>query len=392
MSAGTAGAQSLAPRSPLAPANGDDVLAADESNPGIRAGGFDIRGAAGISFGYDSNVYATEGGPQAEPLSVGEALVRADNQSERRLVFASAFLRARRFSETHDQDTTEFGIATGIDSWLGSQNHLSGGVSAERNYESRTDIETPTSIPVSLYDAFNGQLAYAHIFNRFSLESEISAARDAYDDATQQFRDRSLYRGELRGAYQFRSGLAWVVTGYYNRDEYDDPSPITASANTTGALLGVRMTVREVIDLELGGGYFTRSFDNGAADLSGVALRGSLAWHPTQLTSVRADVQRSDEPTQVAGAFGKVRTDTLFEVNHQYSRNLHLYAGVRAVFDAFHIIERNDRLYLGEFGAHYFFGRHSVVRFTYDFGSRSNATPDADFVKHVAMLSFIGRL
>ena len=389
--AGTAGAQSLTNHSPLDRTQGQDVMATDETNPGIRAGGFDLRAAAGVALGYDSNVYARSD-EQAEPLAVGELLFRADNESDRRVIFGNAFLRARRFSEVDDQDTTEFGAAAGLDSWLGARDHFTGGVSAERHYESRTEIETPTTIPVSLYDNMRAQLGFAHSFNRFSIETEASALRNAYDDPSQEFRDRTVLRGELRGAYQLRSNLAWVLTGYYNRDDFDNPSPTTASAETTGALLGVRLAASDIVQLELGAGYFNRSFDNQAADLSGVAVRGALTWRPSRLTSIRAQVQRSDEPTQIPGAFGKVRTDTLFEINHEYTRNLHLYAGARFVFDDFDVINRVNRLYLAELGMNYFFGRHSVIRFTYDYGSRANDASTTDFVRHVAMLSFIGRL
>jgi hypothetical protein len=385
-------AQSLAPRSPLDHNNGEDVLGPDENYVGTRVGGFDVRAAAGLSLGYDSNVYAQDSNPEAQAMSVGEALFRADNESARREVFGTAFVRARRFADVDDQDTTEFGAAGGLDAWIGAQDRLTAAFSAERNYESRTEIETPTNIPVSLYNDYRAQVELAHSFNRFSLESELSAVRNEYESAGQDFRNRTLSRGELRGAYQLRGDLAWVVTGYFNRDDYDESSELTSSADTAGALVGLRGEVSDILEFEIGGGYFERRFENSIAELRGVAVRGSLAWHPTRLTSVRAQIQRSDEPTQIAGAFGKIRTDGMVQIGHEYTRNLRFYAGVRLVFEDFETIDRVDRLYLAELGMNYSMGRHSVLRFTYDYGSRENGTSERDFVRHVATLSFIGRL
>jgi hypothetical protein len=265
-------------------------------------------------------------------------------------------------------------------------------LSGERRFESRVDIETPTNIPVSLYDDLGGQLGYEHDFNRFTFNAQATANRFLYQDATQEYRDRTMYRAELRGAYQLRANLAWVLTGYYDRDAFDDPSPTTDSADTAGALLGVRVDIRDMLSVEFSGGYFQRQFENASGNLDGIALRGTLDWYPTRLTRVRAELSRTDDPTQVPGAFGKIRTDLFVELGHDYSRRLHLYLAGRLVLDRFDTIDEQDRLYLAELGMNLFVGEHSVLRFSYDYGERADAAPQRDFSRHLASLSFIGHL
>jgi hypothetical protein len=353
---------------------------------------FDVRAAAGLSYGLDSNVYAQADTSDVDSMSVGEALLRATNHSSTRDILGLAYVRARRYEKASDQDATEFGAIASYDGWLGPQDRITTGFSAERSIESRTEIETPTSLPVSLYDDLRASLAYAHVFNRLSLESELDGRRLQYDEGGQEFRDRTQYRGELRGAYNFRSNLAWVLTGYYSRDEFDDSNITTPSAHTVGALLGARFNVRDLIEFEFAAGYFQREYDEIFEPLNGLALRGTLTWHPTRLTTISAQALRTDAPTIIEGAVGKVRNEAVFSISHEYSRTLLLHAGGRFIADNYHGIDRQDTAWMAEMGLDWSLGRHSVLRFVYDYGMRDHETPDRSFERHVANLSYIWRL
>lgn len=385
-------AQSLAPRALFVDDLGAELFDTDGAEGGIRAGVFEVRAAAGLSYGVDSNVYAEADAAGTEGVATGEALVRAVNKSATRDILGLAFVRAQRYENARDQDATEYGALARYDGWLGPQNRLIAGFSAEHNIESRNDVETPTTIALSPYDDVRGAISHTHLFNRFSLEGRANARRLQYDAAGQELRDRSQYRGELRGAYALRSDLSWVATGYFNRDEFDDPTPSSMSADTAGGLLGLRLDVNELLELELGAGYFERTYDDLDDPLTGVALRGTLLWHPTRLTTLRAQALRTDAPTRIEGAFAKVRNDASLQVTHEYSRNLLLHAGARFIADDFETIDRVDTTWLAEVGATWAFGRHSVLRFVYDYGTRDHETPGRNFERHIANLAYIARL
>jgi hypothetical protein len=390
--AASAHAQSLAPRSLFVDDQGAGLFDTDGAEGGIRAGSFEVRAAAGLSVGMDSNVYAQPDAGESESVATGEALVRAVNRSATRDVLGLAFVRAQRYEDSRDQDATVYGAVGRYDGWINPQNRLIGGFSAEHNIESRNDIETPTTVSLSPYDDVRGAFSYMHLFNRFSLESRVDGRRLQYDAAGQEIRDRWQYRGELRGAYQLRSDLSWVATGYFNRDEFDDPSPNTMSADTSGALLGLRFDVNDLLEFEIGAGYFERSYDDLDDPLTGVALRGTVLWHPTRLTTLRAQALRTDAPTRIEGAFAKVRNDASVQVMHEYSRNLVLHTGLRFIADDFETIDRVDTAWMAELGATWAFGRHSVLRFVYDYGTRDHETPGRSFDRHVANLAYIARL
>jgi hypothetical protein len=389
---GSVRAQSLAPRALFVDDLGAELFDTEGAEGGIRAGSFEVRAAAGLSYGMDSNVYAEPNASDSEGVATGEGLVRAVNHSSTRDVLGLAFVRAQRYENARDQDATEYGALARYDGWLGPQNRLIAGFSAEHNIESRNDVETPTTISLSPYDDVRGAISHTHLFNRFSLEGRVNARRLQYDAAGQEIRDRSQYRGELRGAYALRSDLSWVATGYFNRDEFDDPTPNSMSADTAGGLLGLRLDVNELLELELGAGYFERSYDDLDDPLTGIALRGTLVWHPTRLTTVRAQALRTDAPTRIEGAFAKVRNDASLQLTHEYSRNLLLHAGARFIADDFETIDRVDTTWLAELGMTWAFGRHSVLRFVYDYGTRDHETPGRNFERHIANLAYIARL
>jgi hypothetical protein len=340
----------------------------------------------------DSNVYAVPDPGDADRVATGEALVRADSKSPTRDLLGMAFVRARRFEDARDQDSTEFGALARYDGWLNPQNRLIAGFSAEHGIESRNDIETPTTVALSPYDDLRAAITHTHVFNRFALATRLDARRLQYDSGSQEYRDRSQYRAELRGAYQLRSNLSWVVTGYFNRDDFDDPTEFMLPADTVGGLVGLHFDVSELVELEMGAGYFERSYDGLTDPLDGISFRGSLLWYPTRLTTVRAQVLRTDAPTHIEGAYAKVRNDALLQVTHEYSRNLTLSGGLRFIADDFDTIDRVDYSWLAELNATWAFGRHSVLRFSYDYGARDHNDVQRSFDRHIASLAYIMRL
>jgi hypothetical protein len=147
--AAAAQAQSLAPRALFIDDRGAELFDTEGAEGGIRAGSFDVRAAAGVAYGMDSNVYAVPDGAEAQGMATGEAMVRAVSESLTRDILGMAFVRARRFEDARDQDSTEFGALAHYDGWLDPQNRLIAGFSAEHGIESRNDIETPTTVALS---------------------------------------------------------------------------------------------------------------------------------------------------------------------------------------------------------------------------------------------------
>lgn len=384
----------LSGRTPLIGDPDDEGLGAlDDGQPGIRTGGFQLRPSATMSLAYDSNILAASSRTDGEALSIVDAALRAENDPGGKVaVDAGAFLRGRRFADVGDQDTTELGAVGSVTAGLGGADELNARLLAQRRYEDRTDIETPNFERVSYYREMRADLAHTHTFNHLSLRTSVSARHLDYEDSSQSFRDRWFYRGELRASYDVGSGLSTIATAYYSKDDYRYISPLVASAETTGALVGAQKSVTEVIEVELSAGRFERTFAQGLGSISGLTFQGAASWQPTRLTTVRADLRREDEPTRLSGVFGKVRTDSSLSVEHSFARDLTLHAAARLIKDDFATIHRMDTTWFGEAGLSLRVSRHFTVRFEYDYASRRSGAAGESFVRHLLGVSFVGRL
>jgi len=274
---------------------------------------------------------------------------------------------------------------------VGSQDELTARVLGERRFEPHTEIETPTFLPVSLYTDWRAETTYLHVFNRLSVRADLSTQGFDYADPTQHFRDYVSFREELRLEYQLAGGAFLVATSYHGRDDFSHFSPLVASANTTGTLVGLHLSVPEVLDYELTAGYFRRDYRT-LGSASGVSLRGTLVWQPTRLTSLRGEISRDDEPTRIPGAFGKARTDVSLELDHSYSQTLNLYARAEWIRDDFEFIDRTDRTAHAEVGMTVLVGRPWMIRMAYGFGTRSSPAASDSYSRHLVSVSLIGRL
>jgi hypothetical protein len=359
--------------------------------PGYRAGSFRLYPSATLATAYDSNVLATQHDRDEDSISVGEALMRIDNESDKWGLKGLGFVRARRFIETAAADTNEYGAGANLDAKLSERDELIGQVAAQRLFESHTEIETPNFLPVSYYNEYRANLADQHTFSRFTTRVTVGATRLDYADPTQEFRDRWSYISELRGEYELHSGFSFLTTAYYDRDAFNNPSVLVDSATTIGGLFGTHFEIPEVLDLEFSVGPFRRRYDGDRGELTGISLRGAVTWQATRLMTVRTQVMREDQATQVAGVLGKVRTNVALQVDQTYSPRVTLYARARVIFDDYDIINKTDITYTAEAGMNVLVTRNYVFTVSYDYGSRSSYAAFNSFQRHVAGISLTRR-
>ena len=360
---------------------------------GIRAGPLELMPAAAVTAAYDSNVLASPSQRRQSALSISQALLQVTNEPGGLWDFdGEAYARARRFTQASDQNTTEYGASGSVSGEASTRDELTATFLAQHRFEARTDVETPLIREVSQYDERLANVSYAHTYDRLEVRYGAGAESLEYEDASQKYRDRSLYQGSVNASYELPSGLALLGTAYYNEDNYRFQSPAVTGGHTAGARAGAQASVPEVVDFQLSAGYFRRNMDRDLGELSGLTVLGSVVFYPTRLTTIRADVSRSDYPTRIPGAYSKVRTDRLLEIGHAYSRSLNLYARARVVVDDFSTVNRTDKTYLGEIGGFYEISRWLVLGVEYDYSERSSAVTSVGFVQSLVSVSLIGRL
>ena len=364
-----------------------------DDQTGISAGPLVLNPSASATTAYDSNVFASPGPRRESALAITQALLDVTNQPGGILdLEGEAFARQRRFTAASNQNTNEYGGSLRFDADEGSNDEVEGSVLAQRRFEARTDIETPDISQVSLYDQWLGTFSYIHTYNRLQMNYTVLAQQFDYLDASQRYRDRAFYEGDATATYQLPNTVSVLGTVFHSEDDYRFDNPAVAGGETTGVRTGAHVSIPEIAEFELTGGYFRREFAEHLGEISGLTVTGSMILYPTRLTTIRADVSRQDQPTRIPGAYGKVRTDGLLEIGHSYSQRLNLYARARVVADDFATLHRTDMTYLGEIGAFYEVSRGVVLGLEYDVSERSSAVPAENFVQHLVSLSLIGRL
>jgi len=393
-------AQTQDERSPLDYNHDAPLFTFQDEVPALRAGSFRVSPSATLLTGYDSNVLATDRNASQDSINVAQGLVSLSTLSDPRPdgtqpddwgLTGLGFVRARRFIQTPQADTNEYGAGLNYQARLGTRDQVLGQVAAQRRFESRTEIETPENIPVSYYNELRANVAEEHDFGRITTRATVGAVRLDYADATQEYRDIWSYRGELRGAYQLHSDLSLLAIGYYDRDDFTVPTIRVDSATTTGALFGAHYAIPDVVDFELSGGPFRRRYAGDRGELAGISVRGTLTWQATRLMTVRAQVSRDDEATVVAGVLGKVRTNVALQVDHSYSPRVSMYARLRVIFDDYDSINRTDETYTAEAGINVLITRYYILSASYDYGSRSSVFEPYRFKRHVTGLSLTRR-
>jgi hypothetical protein len=390
-SAPQAGASTIGERSPL---DFDEIRSSSEfadDAAGLSAGPFRLWPSLALISGYDSNILASSH-REGEPMEIVETLLRAENEPGAVDVEGRAFVRARRFPGASDQDTNEFGGAAMLDDKVNEHDELAGHVLAQRRFESRTDIETPQILPVSLYRDVRADVTYTHTFDELALHSTVSGEQLDYELASQRYRDMSIYGGEIGAAYQLHGGLSLFGSVNYTRDAYRFPSPVVADADTVGGLAGLHLDIPDIAELEAAAGYFSRTSAQQAGNITGVSARATVTLHPTRLTRFRADLVREDQPTVVLGALGKVRTVATAEVDHSYSRTFALYLRATLIDDQLARVSGTERTWLGEVGGGWLLSSNFVVAVESDYASRNSAAVAGDsFVRNVVSVTLTGR-
>jgi hypothetical protein len=386
----SAHAQGIGERSPLEMSDSQPQPEPVDEQRGIHAGEFRLLPSATLSLAYDSNVLAAPAPRDEEGLAIAEAGLRLVNEPGLLNFDGAAFARGRRFSDSRDQDTNEYGVGTSLREQWSSQTEFTANLLFEHRFESRVDVETPDSRPVSLFNRWQGRLGYAHTFNRLTVSSTFDGQRVEYASASESYRDIATGLGEVDIAYDCRNGVSLTASGYHAEDDYRHETPQVASASTNGALLGIRLNVTDFVEGELAGGYFRRTFDRIPGATSGLSIRSNVLWKPTRLTTLRLGVTRDDEPTRITGAFAKVHTDASLAVEHSYSRSIGVFVRGHVLLDDFDSIHRHDRTYQANAGVSRRLSGHFVIEAEYDYAARSTQVVDESFVRNVVSLSIRG--
>lgn len=331
---------------------------------GLRAGAFEIFPRADVSLGSVDNVLATASDKKSDTyLDVAPSIsVRSD--WSRHGVNLDASLLSRNYSDYSSESFNSWRVAGYGRLDVGNDSSVSGGVESKRDYITRDQISFPTNGAEPVGNTTTaGFLRGVYQANRVRLLGNVVVAKASFSDIAsksggvlnQSDRDFDSVALTLRGDYALSPDSA--VFGEVRRltSNYDTKvSGLSRDSSQTEALLGANFDITSLVRGEVGVGYLRREYDNpNFRTISGTALRGSIEYFPTPLTTVTLTMRSSVEDSILAQAGGYLSLYGSARVDHELLRNVLLFASVAREKDDFRGVDREDDITDFGFGATY---------------------------------------
>ena len=302
--------------------------------PGIRSGEFIIRPWLVESGGYESNVLGTSAA-KGSALVESNAEVSAQSDFSRNSVHAAVSVDDLRYLDLARQSYTNWQAAIGGTLDIG-RDTLSLDYSHLTLNQTALDLDTPiitTPLPFTIDVA---RVAYRALLSRLSVTPNVSVARFSFSNGytaggpyQQSYRDRNVVTPGVTLGYELapRRQLVLVVNDAVAAYDTAAPGLARRDYNDLSVLVGLDDEISGALRLRLLGGYETRQFSSAQySTIQAPVLEASASWTPTGLTTVTATVARRIEDANAEATAGTTELSGQLRIDHEYLRNLLLYA------------------------------------------------------------------
>lgn len=314
--------------------------------PGLSLGGFQLDGEAGEAVGFDSNVDGLPGGARSAMIDTSGSLDLHSRWSRHQLNAAFTVDDTRFPSRSAQDRTTWTAQAGGIVDFghdrLGlSYSHLS-------LVQMPTDLGAAASRERIPYQVDQGALSYTlTTHTRWTLIPGVDLRHYSFSDTDlpvnpvtrgggallndQSYRDRLVGQESLAARYDLTDTNALVVVARGTQIRYDHDLPGIPGRDSNGfaVLAGIDLHGRGAFEGRALVGYQERDFTQSAyATIRAPIAQVELAWLPTRLTTVSANITNGIEDGAFESVVGFTATTATLRVQHEYARNITLGAHV----------------------------------------------------------------
>lgn len=298
-----------------------------ESHP-IKAGPLTLEPSLDVSEGYDSNIFAAHNDVEGDFVTHIVPSVDVKTNHEGLSLNSRLWTDQAVFADHSKQDNTTFGGEAESRYSLSRRSEVSMAFSGAHLTESRADPESTRGRNQSpaAYNTVSGTLGYAYTHNRVTLSATMLVDRYNYLDRGDQDRDRTEYRGTLRGSYILTPRFNPFLEAYAERRDVDtarDRDGLDRDSFTTGFYIGTNIDITDKWWGEVAVGMFHVDNDDPALKpFLGVGAHGSVTWSITPRSALTASVRREDVATIEIGASGRIETEFGLALEQEARHNL----------------------------------------------------------------------
>lgn len=353
---------------------------------GLRAGSFLVFPKAELTQGYEDNLFAAETNGTDDAVTSFVPSVSAESQWSRHALRAQLQANIFQYWKNTNQNNSSYSATTSgrLDVVRGTS--VTGGLSYQHLVEPRTSASSPFDArdPVE-FDATGADAGFTREVNRLRISGGVHYRGYRFKDVrsvggpiiNQSYRDNDSWEESARIDYAISPALAIYATGLHNSWSFKDPArpgDRDRDANGYQVAAGADFELTNLIRGQVQAGYLKQNFkDPLVADSTGLALLGQVEYFPTQLLTVRVNVERTVQATGVFGAAGIVHGALGGQADYELLRNLIVTARAQRVWDKYNGLDREDDIWTATLGLNYLVNRRLGVNFAYNFYDQNSS-------------------
>ncbi|MCI4592666.1 outer membrane beta-barrel protein [Sphingobium sp. BYY-5] len=369
----------------------------------IQLGSWTITPQMAVEANYNDNIYYTRRSTVDDIImSVRPRLTIARPDPNLTVAIAGEYEAARYMNRTAE-NTDTYALKGDLRSVVRRDTVLNLRLLQAREAEARFSPDSLTGIArPTRFDITEVYGEAVHIFNRLRVRGTMDYERRNYHDnrdrsgaiIDQDFRDHKTVTGSAIAEYALSPSLALFVAGSVNRRSYAariGPVPARDSRGYEAAL-GASMEIGRLMRGSVRLGYLDQDYkDPMFTDVSGLLMRGELAYFVTSLVTLTAKVDRSVVESGLAGSAGYLRTGYSLRADYELLRNLILLAELGRENRRYNGIERSNSGFTGRFAATYMVSPRWALRTEFSHRAQESAGASAGrtFAGNQVMLSVV---
>lgn len=346
----------------------------------IPVGAFDLRTAATVTGGYDSNVYRTRHGP-GDAFGIAQFDLSLITDQPRNQLFFKAMVAEQAYRKYDSENALTYSVNAGGRLDIGHSDSLTLDVSQAHQVRERSAAtEIIQTLRPIRYDLSTASLAGHKALGRIAIDTSLLFAYYNYHDARlpdgepldEDYRDNNSYTGRVDLSYALGPGPVVYVSAqgrlvrylngnYLGRDLDSDQIQLIA---------GIRGQISPLLRGQIGAGYIHANLRDGP-NQSGPTVEASLQYLVTELTTVSLSADRTFENVGSVTTPLTLETQAVLQVDHELLRNLILTAAGTYRTNSYTTEDGGSHEWDGRLGAEWLLSHH--LRATADLGYRDRS-------------------
>jgi hypothetical protein len=358
---------------------------ADYDALGVRAGGFLVFPKIELSGTYETNIFAAQTNALSDFVVSIAPSINVQSQWSTHSLNLFAKTDIYEYAKYNSQSNFTYSVGGNGRFDVLRTTYLTGAADFSHLVQPRSDASTPQSAakPIS-YDQIHADIGGVHEVNRIRLSGNLTFYNYSYANnhttlgapINETYRNENTILEVVRADYALSPSLAIFATVQHNDRSYlNPPRPGDVRRNSSGfeGDIGADFEITQLMRGQVQVGYLSQSYqDHRVGTASGVGARGEVEYFPTQLLTIKGNVERTVADAGVIGSPTFFHTGGGAEVDYEFLRNLVLIGRVRDWSDDYQGIARTDGTFEGRIGANYLFSRLLGFNLSYDYFNRTS--------------------